>query len=513
MAIKITTDQLDASILDKLTRLDAMESSYKKENGNVVMYNGDNFYTGKFPEMPKQKVVYFSYNEIADMREALYKSNSKYKSAADTYMTMGKIYASNFKNLLTSVEPTRIFEKEEEDILLTKTYGNFYYIYTNLGNIYKIVKNNTNMVNKINIIKNIKEYFIPNFDSRDVLCFIPYSDGYLVSTLNNGVFYITENSAELKFSFNGVFKLFISPNHNIICISKFEKPAVIIYDFASGEKITTSNKLRMRDKQYPRDALMLDNGDFCILGKPSGGNPSDNLLHYWKLDEAQIGYNYIDIGSNKASIFYEVKFLNESADHIYISGVNQNRLFVWVYDKLDLKREPEEIIFDKINITYDDLLLVDINDGLITFNIRDRLLTIDKNCEVIENLTMRNFDGTKEMLGGNTIVCIKEHSINVYLKQKYGYAPNISLEIYNGNIPCNNINIYTASTEATERMAFFNGETLEQIIPAYYGITSDFESIINISDCSAKKIIMKIMSPKSNIIKGVVVNTNQLYIK
>ena len=43
MAIKITTDQLDASILDKLTRLDAMESSYKKENGNVVMYNGDNF--------------------------------------------------------------------------------------------------------------------------------------------------------------------------------------------------------------------------------------------------------------------------------------------------------------------------------------------------------------------------------------------------------------------------------------------------------------------------------------
>ena len=131
----------------------------------------------------------------------------------------------------------------------------------------------------------------------------------------------------------------------------------------------------------------------------------------------------------------------------------------------------------------------------------------------MENLAMRNFDGTKEMLGGNTIVCIKENSINVYAKQKYGYAPNISLEIYNGNIPCNNINVYTSSTEATERMAFFNGETLEQIIPAYYGITSDFESIINISDCPAKKIIMKIMSPKSNIIKGVVVNTNQLYIK
>ncbi len=190
---------------------------------------------------------------------------------------------------------------------------------------------------------NIKEYFIPNFDSRDVLCFIPYSDGYLVSTLNNGVYYITENSAELKFSFNGVIKIFVSPNHNIICISKFEKPAVVIYDFASGEKITTSNKLRVKDKQYPKDALMLDNGDFCVLGKPSGGNPSDSLLHYWKLDEGQIGYNYVDVGANKASIFYEVKFLNESADHIYISGVNQNRLFVWVYDKLDIKKEPEEI--------------------------------------------------------------------------------------------------------------------------------------------------------------------------
>ena len=118
MGIKICLDQLDGSILDKITRLDAMESSYKKENGNVVMYNGDNFYTGKFPEMPKQKIVYFSYNEIVDMRDALYKSNSKYKSAADTYMTLGKVYASNFKNLLTSVEPTRIFEKEEENIFL-----------------------------------------------------------------------------------------------------------------------------------------------------------------------------------------------------------------------------------------------------------------------------------------------------------------------------------------------------------------------------------------------------------
>ena len=84
MGIKICLDQLDGSILDKITRLDAMESSYKKENGNVVMYNGDNFYTGKFPEMPKQKIVYFSYNEIEDRREALYKSNAKYKSAADT---------------------------------------------------------------------------------------------------------------------------------------------------------------------------------------------------------------------------------------------------------------------------------------------------------------------------------------------------------------------------------------------------------------------------------------------
>ena len=53
-------------------------------------------------------------------------------------------------------------EKEEENILLTKTYGNFYYIYTNLGNIYKIVKNNTSIVNKINIIKNISNLLINN---------------------------------------------------------------------------------------------------------------------------------------------------------------------------------------------------------------------------------------------------------------------------------------------------------------------------------------------------------------
>lgn len=512
--IKTTFDQLEPSIQEKLTRLDSLEASYKREGGNVVMYNGESFYTGKInvPEAPKQKTIYFSGNEIADMRDSLYSSTSKYKSASDTYMTMGKIYASNFKNLLTAVEPMTVFESDE-DILLSRVYGNFYYFYTNSGNIYKITKNNTNNREKLNVLRFIKESFVPNLDARDVLCFMPYSTGYLVSTMVNGVYYVSDSHAELKFGMNDVFRMFVLPNKNVLCISHHEKPGIVFHDFESGKRVESSNILRTRDKQYPKDAILLDNGDFCVLGKPSGGNPSSSMLHYWKLDEAKIGYEYQPVAKNKASIFYEIKHLNANHDHIYVSGVNQNRLFVWIYDREDLRKDPVEVIFDKIRVAYDDLLYVGMADGEITFNVGGRMITINGDGEVLENLSLKGYDGAKTMSSDKVILCVKTKRAVSYAKQSYGYVPDISLEIFNGSMPCNNINIYMRSSDATERAAFFNADTLEQILPAYYGITSDRESIINLENCQAKRIIMKIACPKGNVIDGVVVNKNQLYMK
>ena len=57
--MKLSTNDLDKSLIDKITQLDEMRLNYTKDDGNIVMYDGNSFYTGKMPEV-KVKLPYFS---------------------------------------------------------------------------------------------------------------------------------------------------------------------------------------------------------------------------------------------------------------------------------------------------------------------------------------------------------------------------------------------------------------------------------------------------------------------
>lgn len=518
--MKYSINDLDQNLVDKINRLDKMELEYSKDNGNIVMYDGSKYYTSgiQFPVQTTEK-VYFSNNSIIDFRDALYKSNDKYKSSFDNNFTGKNSLMSNFKNAYSEINSNFIC-MADSDVLLFKEFGNYYYAYVKSGKLIKISKSNTTIQNFYNVINSIKMNFVcPNLVSTDILDFIIIDNKVLVSTIENGVYLLDfDNSIyELKFNLNQVIRMINLPNGNILCVTDLDKNAIVTYDFETGNKVETSNVIKKRDYQVAKDAIIMDNGDYAVIGKNIGVTQSDHLLHYWKLDLSSAGYDNRDgiIAKNKASVFYEIKFFSSFDKYVLISGVYKNKLFIWIYDTDNLKNAPEEILFDKINVEYDDVLFVyakDRND--ILFNIKDRLVEIDNTGEVISNIKMNQFNSVSKMMFlDKKIIAIDGKEVIYYNLSSSSYYPEIKLNIYNENISCNNINIYVKSSNGSDRALFFNAKTNEQIIPAYYGITEYHESVINLSDCDATKIIMKISSPKDNIIYGVVVNSNRLFKK
>jgi len=518
--MKISIDELDNSVKNKINKFDKLELNYAEDNGQIVMFNGKEYYTSNI-EIPRHNIehVYFSNNSINDFRKALYKSHDNFKSSFDTIFTESNLTMSNFRNAYSEINSNFIC-MADSDILLFKEFGNYYYTYLESGKIFKINKSNITVQTDYDIMNVIRTNFVcPNIKNTDVLDFIVVNNAFLISTVENGIFYMdfNKNEFELKFNLNQVIKLLELPNKNILCISDIDKNSIVTYDLESGNKIETSNVIRKRDYQVAKDAILMDNGDFAVLGKPIGINPCEHLLHYWRMDFSKASYENEDIKihPNKASVFYEVKFLSSFSKNIVISGVYKSKLFIWVYDTDNLKNTPREIIFDKLNIEYDDLQFVHMKSyDEIYFNIADKLLMINANGDILANIKMNQYGNISKMLcSENKIIGIDRKEALHYNITSYNYYPEIKLLVFNDPIACNNIDIYIKSNNGKDRVTFYDPNTNEQIRPSYYGITEFNETVINISDCKSTKIVMKINSPKDNEIYGVVVNKNRLFKK
>ena len=186
--MKYSINDLDQNLVNKINRLDKMELEYSKDNGNVVMYDGNKYYTSdiQFPVQTTEK-VYFSNNSIIDFRDALYKSNDKYKSSFDNNFAGKNSLMSNFKNAYSEINSNFIC-MADSDVLLFKEFGNYYYAYVKSGKLIKISKSNTSIQNSYNVISSIKMNFVcPNLLSTDILDFIIVYNKVLVSTIENGV--------------------------------------------------------------------------------------------------------------------------------------------------------------------------------------------------------------------------------------------------------------------------------------------------------------------------------------
>lgn len=514
--MRIGINDLDRDLIKKICKFDELELNYSQDDGNVLMYDGDNYYTGKFNI--RNKEIYFTENDLYEYRKHLYKSEGKYVSSFDTRLLVNNTYTSSFKNLLTTVEPKYLC-KADSSVLCMKEYGTYYYLYTISGKLYKINKIATNTQTVYDICSLLKTHFAcTNLHPKMITDFIPYEDGYLFSVLGYGIYYININQGiyELKFNYPSVIKMAEIANKMLVTLSKDHDKSVVISKIENGKKVESYSVLSL-NYQHPKDIKVLPNKDFIVIGESNGLMNTANILHYWKLDEGELSYNNIDylLPENNRSIYYEPKFYSVHNNYFYIFGTYKTRIFSWCWDLSNIMEKPIEKFYDKVPVNFDNFYSYKLaNDG-IYFIIGNRMIKYDVEDNIVENILLNNFLTTHDVisLDASSFIAIDKKDVVIYPFQTYSYYPELTFNIYDKQDKCNNINIYIKSSTGNESITFFNAITKEQITPDFYGLTEENEFLISLRNVNATKIYMGIDLKKDSSIGGIVINCNQEYYK
>ncbi len=503
--MKLSTNDLDKSLIDKITQLDEMRLNYTKDDGNIVMYDGNSFYTGKMPEV-KVKLPYFSTEELYNFKQNLFSNNELYTSSYTNNFQNEVRNNSAFKNIMKSMSYSFI-SKLDSTALFFKMYGSYYYAFTSSGKLYKISKTQLNEQTVFDIIAILKTNFAcQNLFARKILDIIPYEDGFLISVLDNGVYYININTGiyELKLNITSINKLYRLNSTKILALSNTEKKSVIIFDAVSGKKIDSFDTLS-NFNQLPDSAVITEKG-FYVLGKYIGNSAPINMIHYWQLDAGEISYeNYDDLVDialeyNK----YQYITIDNDENNLLVYGIKSNgNIFRCVYDIQNNTNDYYEMDVIKPNSTK---LFVNKN----IYIVNNSVYIIEDNA-ILDMFKLSLNINDKIYFDKNSIIYVGGRDIISYTFPKYAFYPTESFVIYDENGICNNIKILVSSTTGKEKIALFNGETKEQIIPQFYGLTENNEFIIVLKNCKATKIVMTIDFNKESEIKNIVVKTNREY--
>lgn len=513
--MKINENELSFELQQKVNILQNIK---KNNNSGYLYYDGKDF-SSKEINIPKQNIPLISDNEINDILSHNYISGSNYSSAFNTQMINKAVFSKNIPSFIVPLVDKFEF-KTENNIIKQKIYSNYIAVLDENGILYKVNKSQPSVISKIEILNILRTNFIQkNCTINSILDFELYETGVLVSTELNGVYYLDNQTKtyELKFPIYPVHIIKALRDKNILCCTRSEINSVNIFDFDLGKKITTFNNLKKVDIQFPEDVIV--NPDcFYVLGKSYSINQSGKLLHYYKYNnESKLyeNYDYL-VHHNKQNNDYQIKFFKEDKKNIYISGIENDKLFIWVYSKEFIGLEPKEIKFDKIKITYDEFEGFIVKEDKVFIVINKRIISFDINTLNIEN----NFNDLAHNLENQTC--------DFYSNKIYGYLNN---EVFSSSIPerkyyqeilidvlqnkksCNNITICMKSNNGEERAAFIDPSTLKQINPSYYMVINNEISIIKFVDMEIHNLIMKLKVPEETIIESLVVNENRLYYK
>lgn len=508
--MRIGFNDLDQNISSRIKKFDELEMNYNPSDGNIVMYNGTTFYTGSLPK-EENKILYFTDRSINNLKEHLYLSNNEYKTSFDTVFNKANIFASTFKNMVNTLEPNFLC-KAEAKVLFMKEYNAFYYVYSANGKLYKINKYNINTQQVFDIYSLIKLNFACNkLKARMINDIIPYNNGFLVSTLNYGLYYINIETGtyEFKFNYPNIKQIELLINDNLLIITDDLSYNVNIVNLKTNMKVESFNNL-CKNTMRAEKAIKLYNNDFVILTKSAGN--VEKALHYWTLDESGLSYENMDyeIASNKQDPNYQIKFIDADKEYIYISGIYEKKLFVWKWNLSKLGDNPEEIIFNKLPINYDDLYYVKTNNREVHFVVKDR--AIKYNGDIIENNILNKFLTSNQVYYfNNKFIAVDGKDVIFYNEPKYSFYNEIRLNIYNENITCNNINIFIDSAKGNEKVTLYDSKTLEQIIPDFYAQDLNNNFLISLKKCKSTNIELLIHMTKDSTINGVVVETNREY--
>jgi hypothetical protein len=505
--MKFTEKDLNNTILDKLNRLDSIINSPSKGEGFVI-YDGT-FKTKVIPDTNLRRV--FSENELTEIESFGYIKNKSYQSA---FLNSELNYLNkpilNFRKLSLKLNPEKLFSIENE-IVLSKKFNNIIFVLDNTGKFYeydlekKILNHSFNLINELKMNFSIDKIY--PFDFLDILY---YDKGFLISTKNNGVIYVNvyTKALEVKFSEDNIIMMRNLGNGNILLAANRSTNNLIIYNFKTELKVEIWNQLRKLGNQFPED-IFTDEKYIAILGKYYSTEPAKNLLHIWEKNEIEFSNIDSNIYPGTDNYDYYLKGVLTDTDHIYVYGLKGLNLFIWKYNKNNLYKKYEEIMFDNIKLNHlNNNIIIKNNKFIIPSYNKLYAYSLEKKISMNIELPLEIISvyGDKEdliVIGRNDIVRV--------IPPKYEIEKSITIKIPSVEKVCNNINIIIQGRD-DENIVFIDEDTLKQIIPEFYLIDKE-RTIIKLKNANSNNILMKISLAGLNEINNIIINYDNIYIK
>lgn len=499
--MKITRRDLDTEVLNKLDSLDKVKDTFDENNPDgFVSYNPKNgFYFKKTNDTFLKKV--FVEDEIVALENALTSKDRNIRSTMYEDLRLdGKTNRAEQTFLIRT--PGTVKKEVSGKILFTKSTDEGFIHYTDTGMVYfgtlevdilSLIKSNFNLGSKICA-----------YDIADIV----YFDGkFYVATENNGIYkYIINNQTlELMMSVENVCAIAITKTENLfIATENFCGQ----YDLESGKCIEKYSNIKSC-QQTPVSVISNKLGIF-VMAAPIGIQTRKPLLHFWKLDSAGVGYNMADNMVERHSFdnAYQVMFAVSDSENIYFAGkLGNHKLFVWTYDMATLKMTEE--IIDVLDITTFDGFLV-LNKKMLVLS-QGHLYAIENN-EIVQHLLIPDVAKNLFIKDGQLYTNGESRFLNIELGVFSAKEENLQFKIYNGEEPCNNLDIFVKDASRRERITLINADTGAEITPSYY-IVYNGNSIIKLMNCNAKNIKMMISVNESSKLGGIVVKYNRMFLR
>lgn len=509
--MKITENELDSSIQLKLNQFENIKT--KSSNPTYITYENGEFIKKNINELNVNRVL--STDDIYALSSHLYKSQDNYVSAYDTPLVVNEnAYAP--AALLSTLSGSFCFQTESE-ILKVKTYSNFILALCQNGVMYKIDRSNPSVQIKKNVLDIIKTNFVyQNFDVYSILDFECYSDGVLIATENNGIFFISLEREEYSIIIQELYieRIKVLSDRKTLLVTKSStNNNILLFNLELGTKLSTFNQMGI-DHQTALSIDICEN-EFYILGKTSSINQDNDLIHHWKLDGAGINYENLDnkVANNPCDNSYRPKLIKSDASNVYVIGVKEKKLFIWEYSRANMNKTPVELLFNLQDFYYDDITdFININNKFY-ITLKNKILVLDKNFNLLENYILNGKENFKSIkITSSGVYAIYEKDCYKFYIPDKTYQKTIDIKILNNDVDCNNIDIMIKAS-TTNQIMFLNSDTAQKIVPYFYIKMDGKFHIIKLLNTTATNITMSVNVGEEDKISGVVIHKNRIFYK
>lgn len=501
--MKTTRRDLDSEILEKLDQFDNVVKGYDPSNPDgFISYGASGFYFKKTNDTFLKKV--YVEDEIVEFENELTSTKRNITSSLLKDIRRDEKFNTAAEKFLYNIKLNNILNCEDS-ICFIKKYFNFYLLLTKSGKLLKI--SNKTKEFETNIVKKINETFNISIDLFNIKCIDAIDENtFLIATENNGIFKfdISIDSLELVVLLNNVRSIVYTHTGNIFVATD---DFCAQYDIKSGMRIEKYNII-FNERQIPKEVYRFDGG-ILIITVPAGVQTIVPLVHYMKLDDARVGYNWADgvIEPHPFDIGYQILKTFIDDKYLYLVGKLHEKIFVWKYD-LKTFAFSNEII---------DCIRLDNIDGFISANDFYMFLNENKLYAVRNNELQQNFafsENIKELFIENgEFLTTGKSGIFSFITPKFeNKMDNLLYQIYDGTEPCNNIDIFVKNASRSERITILDRETKKEIIPSYY-IVYNNNSVIKLMNCKSLKIDMNIQVNSATSLGGILVKNNRLFLR